>query len=466
MPVFYAHSLPGAPESQWQKLEDHLRQVAALALERGEWFNAGSWAEAAGLLHDLGKASSAFQNRLRGGPKADHSTAGAQEALALFCTLNGKLLAYIVAGHHGGMPDGVSGTGPDIVKRLAQKRPPLDAPVPQSLKRINLPNPAIKDRGNFGFSVSFFIRMLFSCLVDADYLDTEAFMNPERSGRRPVPPGLEELQPRMESFLTSLRAKAGSGPLNKKRNQILDDCLAASEKRPGIYSLTVPTGGGKTISSLAFALKHARLQGQRRIIYTIPYTSIIEQNAAVFRQILGDEAVLEHHSNLPVPDLDDTRDYERYTRTRLACENWDAPLVVTTNVQLFESLYSNLPSRCRKLHNLAGSVIVLDEAQMMPRDALMPCLEALSELGTNYNCTVLLCTATQPALGDAEVFKTASLHPVEIAKEPERTFKSFKRVQSVYHPEPIDQAELARRLASEEQVLCIVNTRRQGPRSL
>ncbi len=458
----YAHSKEGLPREQWQTLTDHLENVARLAEERARVFGAGDWGRAAGLLHDLGKCTRAFQRRLRGGPAVDHSSAGAQKAMELFGKHKGKLLAYTLAGHHGGMPDGINGKGTDLLKRLSKKTPPLLDSPPLELAGMALPDPTLTLGENPGFTFSFFGRMVFSCLVDADFLDTEAFMNSQRAGQRQSWPSLPQLWSRLEAFLEQLTAKADQAPLNRRRNHILQACLEAARRDRGMFSLTAPTGGGKTISSLAFALKHALVQGQRRVIYAIPYTSIIEQTAAVFRDILGREAVLEHHSNLPLPEKDDEQGYESYRRIRLAAENWDASLVVTTNVQFFESLFSNRPSRCRKLHNIAGSVIILDEAQMLPREALLPCLEALRELVQNYGCSVLLCTATQPALNNAETFRSARIEPTEIAPEPARLYEEFRRVEVIPHEEPLESRELAVALAQSEQVLCIVNTRRQA----
>jgi len=459
---FYAHSKEGAPPDGWQPLEKHLKNVADLAQNMAQAFGAGPWARAEGLLHDLGKGTQGFQQRLRGGPAVDHSSAGAQEALSRFGPKIGRLLAYAIAGHHGGLPDGVNGETNDLASRLGKTLPSLLAHPSCELAAVGLDQLPLKPGGTRGFTLSFFVRMVFSCLVDADYLDTEAFMDPGRSLQRPAHPVLPELATRLDDFLQGLAAKANHAPLNQRRNEILRACLAAAAKPPGVFSLTVPTGSGKTISSLAFALKHALAHGQHRIIYTIPYTSIIEQNAAVFRGILGETAVLEHHSNIPVPDQTDAKGYEAYQRARLACENWDAPVVVTTNVQLFESLFSNRPSRCRKLHNIAGSVIVLDEAQMLPREALLPCLEALGELARNYGCSVLLCTATQPAFNDADTFRKAKLEPREVAPEPRTLQEQFRRVEVVKHQQAMDNLDLAQALAQERQVLCIVNTRRQA----
>lgn len=459
---YYAHSLEGAPEEEWQPLEDHLKGVATKAEGLADVFGAATWGRTAGLLHDLGKFTEGFQARLRGGPVVDHASAGAQEAVRRFGPIAGKLLAYTLAGHHGGLPDGVSGEQTDLNQRLAKHLPALADSAQEVLSDVSLPNPPLHPGPEPGYTLSFFTRMVFSCLVDADFLDTEEFLDPGRSLSRHGGPGVDELWHRLEPFLEALQANEKRAPLNQRRNAILRACLEKAQQPQRIYSLTVPTGGGKTISSLAFACRHAQVHGLQRVIYAIPFTSIIDQNAEVFRSILGDEAVLEHHSSLSVPDEQDTSQYERYLRAHLAAQNWDAPLVVTTNVQLFESLFANRPSRCRKLHNIAKSVIILDEAQMLPRQVLLPCLEALRELAANYGCTVVLCTATQPALTDAETFKKAKLEPIEIAPEPTALYEDFRRVQVQVEQESMDSWALAERLAKEEQALCIVNTRRQA----
>jgi CRISPR-associated endonuclease/helicase Cas3 len=310
-----------------------------------------------------------------------------------------------------------------------------------------------KNRSCFQFS--FFVRMIYSCLVDADFLDTELFMDVEKASWRHGYPSIEYMNEQLQSYLGELTSHALPTPINSYRTDILKQCLAAASQQPGLFSLTVPTGGGKTLSSLAFALKHALQFGKKRVIYVIPYTNIIEQNAAVFRTILGADAVLEHHSSFE-PDEEDRR-------SRLASENWDAPLVVTTNVQFFESLFASRSSRCRKIHRIATSVVVLDEAQMLPVPLLKPSLEVLRELALNYGTTIVLCTATQPALSTSETFKDGLENVREIVNEPAALYHSFKRVQTVKLPLLHDE-ELAGRLNEYRQVLCIVNTRRHARR--
>jgi CRISPR-associated endonuclease/helicase Cas3 len=460
---YYAHSLDGKPPSEWQPLEEHLKNVAEIARSFAEDFGAGNWGYVAGLWHDIGKYSDEFQKKLniQEGTDAhieakpgrvDHSTAGAQHASKSLGD-KGKLLAYAIAGHHAGLLDGKSNDAclhdrlkkavPDyyscpehILNSKSLGEPPFD---------LNIHNPK-----RFGFQLSFFIRMNYSCLVDADFLDTEAFMEREKSSWRKGYPSLPELNNKLGSSLNQLAKDAPQTAINKHRAAILKDCLNAAGNPQGLFSLTVPTGGGKTLSSLAFAMKHALKYNLKRIIYVIPYTSIIEQNAAVFRDIFGDDSVLEHHSNFE-PDEEDHR-------SRLASENWDAPIIVTTNVQFFESLYRSRSSRCRKIHNIANSVVILDEAQMLPVPLLKPCLEVLRELSSAYRTSIVLCTATQPALSTTNTFVDGLEGVREIVSNPAKLYDEFKRVQ-IRKLSAISDVELVNSLSKYKQVLCVVNTR-------
>jgi CRISPR-associated endonuclease/helicase Cas3 len=301
--------------------------------------------------------------------------------------------------------------------------------------------------------ISMFIRMLYSALVDADFLDTERFVNKEKAQYRQGYKSLHELARIFFERLESLQQKAPDTPVNHHRQRILAQCLSAAQNSKGLFSLTVPTGGGKTLSSMAFALKHAAKHSLERIVYVIPFTSIIEQNADVFRQMLGEDAVLEHHSNFE-PDNEDHR-------SRLAAENWDAPVVVTTNVQFFESLFANRSSRCRKLHNIARSVVILDEVQTLPPPYLLPCLEALKELATNYKTSIVLCSATQPAIQKRDDFSRGLEGVREIIDAPQKLATALKRTQVSILPQTSD-VELAGRMAEYEQVLCVVNTRKHA----
>ena len=461
---YYAHSIEGKPPEDWHRLEDHLKKVAEMARAFANDFNAGDWAYLAGLWHDIGKYSKEFQERLAAvsDPDAhienkpgrpDHSTAGAQHA---FNNLKdkGKIIAYTIAGHHAGLPDGRTNDPPCLVRRLEKDIPNYSAATPEILNEtvpLNLPFGIDKKRACF--ELSFFTRMIFSCLVDADFLDTEHFMEQEKSAWRRGYPELLALEKKLSQYLNHLTSYAPTTKVNQHRSTILRHCLDAADLRPGLFSLTVPTGGGKTLSSLAFALKHAIKYHLKRIIYVIPYTSIIEQNAEVFRQVLGEEAVLEHHSNFEPKEEDH--------RSRLAAENWDAPLTVTTNVQFFESLFGSRSSQCRKIHNIARSVVILDEAQMLPVPLLKPSLETLRELSSSYGTTIILCTATQPALSKSSEFKEGLEGVREIIPDPMDLYRTFKKIDMVYLSTMTDE-ELSKRLMNHKQVLCIVNTRRHA----
>jgi len=461
----YAHSLPDRPVHDWQSLEDHLYAVAKLAKSFAEDFSAGDWAYYAGLWHDLGKYSHDFQNMLlatadpetnsetRPG-RPDHSSAGAQHAISR-AGRGGKILAYAIAGHHAGLLDG-KGDDASLEKRLKKELPDYSS-APACLldgqSREVLPFAPDRNPTRFGFQASFFIRMIFSCLVDSDFLDTERFLDPARAKARDGYLSLAELESRLGHFLDRKIMLAPRTAVNTRRAEILKQCRDAATWKPGLFSLTVPTGGGKTLSSLAFALRHALRHGMKRVIYVIPYTSIIEQTAKVFREALGEDAVLEHHSNFEPPEDDQ--------RARLASENWDAPVIVTTNVQFFESLFASKTSRCRRLHNIARSVVILDEAQMLPVHLLRPCLESIRELSRNYRASIVLCTATQPALSSSDIFPDGLDEVREIITDPVALYEAFRRV-SVERLSDVSDEWLAASLNEQRQVLCIVNTRKHA----
>lgn len=440
--------------SCYQSVIDHLIGTARRAERFAAPFGGGEQAFNAGMMHDTGKYQDEFQEYIRGsGIRVDHSTAGAQEAKRL----HQPDAAFAIAGHHGGIPDGGSKidlpTSGTLMGRLQKKLGSYDAwerEAKDKLKEIK--RPERKWSGNF--SRAFYIRMLFSCLVDADYLDTEEFM------RGTVPRGgyadITELLERLETYIS--RWKNPDNELNSRRNDILKACLkAGSENSPGLYTLTVPTGGGKTISSLAFALRHAVANGLSRVIYVIPYTSIIDQTAEVFKDMLGEENVIEHHSGVEQYASEYDLDAVAY-RKLLATENWDAPVIVTTAVQFFESLFSNRPSRCRKLHNIASSVIIFDETQTLPVDCLKPCVAAIGELVKNYCATAVMCTATQPALERMFDELAHGMKSVEICPNPHDMYSFFRRTE-LRHRGTIAQEELAARLSASPQVLCVVNRR-------
>ncbi len=470
-PIFFAHSLPDQPTSRWQPLPEHLNAVGERAGECAAWFGATALAVAAGRLHDVGKYSAEFQARLRGDPqRVDHSSWGAKLALER-CGPLGALLAYGIAGHHAGLANGRGeGERTALQDRVAAPLPPLsgqwqrDITLPAALGAPTGFKPGSHGRGSF--QLAFLARMLFSCLVDADFLDTEAFYRRSKSDQpsprlRPTP-SLADLRARLDAHLGTFKADTD---VNHIRAQVLQHVRAQAGSQPGLFSLTVPTGGGKTLASLAFALDHALARGLRRVIFVIPFTSVVEQNAAVFRHALGDwgdDAVLEHHSAFVAspPTRTDPDRYEAKKKLQLAMENWDAPIVVTTAVQFFESLFAARPSQCRKLHNIAASVVVIDEAQTMPLKLLRPCVAAIDELTRNYRSSVVLCTATQPAL-EAPKFEGGLNQVRELAPDVARLFRQLERVR-VRHIRTLDDDALAAELRARPQVLCIVNNRRHA----
>lgn len=437
-----------------------MEDTANLAKQFGDSFNNGEYAYVCGLMHDIGKYSNEFQQKIIHNSKVrvDHSTAGAIE-VNKNVNLFGKLLAYCIAGHHGGLLDGGSRSDTAIETTLngRLKRAKQIPDYSYFKKEINISDflplgiPNIKPLNKGGYSLSFFIRMVYSCLVDADFLDTEAFMNNnkvDRSVKYDYKLFCKKLNNYVEIFSNKERE------INKKRTEILNDCIEKSKYEKGLYTLTVPTGGGKTIASFAFAINHVIKHNMDRIIYVIPYTSIIEQNAKVFKDILGHQNVLEHHSNF---DFEDDEGSVLY-KLKLSSENWDIPVVVTTNVQFFESLHANKPSRCRKLHNIANSVIIFDEAQMIPTQFLTPCLMAISELVTNYESTCVLCSATQPSLKDRF---PKEIRVKEICENTESLYQFFRRTK-VINRGKMETDQIVGEINSCNQALCIVNNKKHA----
>lgn len=464
--LLYAHSTQNKSKIDWQPLADHLLAVAHLSSQKAAFFGGEQLAFIAGLLHDLGKYTDEFQRRISGDLiRVDHATRGAMLAVERYGQA-GKLLAYAIAGHHAGLANGRDvGERRSLQERL--KGHGLPVLLDQWQQEIPLPTmaelgpPPIKPvRERQVFQLTFLTRLLFSCLVDADFLDTEAFYNriEQRPSLRPSQqPTLTELRTALDGYLMGFSADSS---VNCIRADILAHVRQQAECAPGLFSLTVPTGGGKTLASLAFALDHAIRHGLRRIIYVIPFTSIVEQNAAVFRQALGalgEQAVLEHHSAF---SDDRSKDRQARDKLRLAMENWDMPIIVTTAVQFFESLYADRPARCRKLHNIAGSVIILDEAQTLPLKLLRPCVTAIDELALNYRCSPVLCTATQPAL-QAPQFKGGLQAVRELAPNPPQLFQQLARVQ-IRQAGILSDAALQQLMGEYKQVLCIVNNRRHA----
>lgn len=457
--MYIAHTREN--DSKTQSIKEHLENTASKAKDFANSFNNGDYAYICGMLHDIGKYSTEFQNKINNNSnrRVDHSTAGAIE-INKTIDLFGKWLAYCIAGHHGGLPDGgnKSDTAIEVTLNGRLKRVKQ---LPNYLyfeKEINIADflpkeiPNIKPLNKGGFSVSFYIRMIYSCLVDSDYLDTEVFMSVGGVDRS-VNYDFKLFNNKLNSYISKFSNRERQ--INQKRAEILDDCISKSKHEKGLYTLTVPTGGGKTISSLAFSINHVLEHHMDRIIYVIPYTSIIEQTAKIFKDIFGYENVLEHHSNFDFKDDEDLI----FHKMKLSSENWDIPIVVTTNVQFFESLFANKSLRCRKLHNIANSVIIFDEAQMIPTEFLTPCLKAISELVTSYRSTCVLCSATQPSLKDR--FKSEGIVISEICENTELLYEFFRRTKVVIRGK-IEVSQLADELNNCNQVLCIVNSKKHA----
>ena len=436
-----------------QSLIDHLEKTAELAGQYAEAFGAYQWGYCAGLLHDIGKYSQEFQRRIRGSEEqVDHATAGAQlchEKKGYY-----SLLSYCIAGHHAGLAD--TGTRndrsnmPTLYGRLKKQIPDYNAykgeiQIPQLME---LPF-VIQNRKEAGFASAMFIRMLYSCLVDADFLNTETFMNKGMT-ERDCGDSISVLYEKCMSGISGWLKNEDRNTINGRRTEILKHCLEMASKERGMFRLTVPTGGGKTMASLAFALKHAAEHGMNRVIYVIPYTSIIEQTAGIFAEKLGQKNVLEHHSNVDYTVSDELKSMQ------LAAENWDKPVVVTTNVQFFESMFSNRSSKCRKLHNVADSVIVFDEAQMLPTDYLKPCIAVMEQLIRHYRSSVVLCTATQPALQN---LFSEDIGFRELCPGVDDQFAFFKR-SKIRDLGRISGDSLVERLKNEYSALCIFNTKK------
>ncbi len=478
LPRPLAHSANGSKATH--DLEDHLRATADLAAVFAAAFDSTDFARCAGLWHDLGKNADDFQARVRGSADAhveetpaagrvDHSSAGALHARERLAPGLARPLAFVIAGHHVGLkdPTDLDARLEDALKegRLAKalENPARVVPLaPQPTPPPFLAGPADVSGDDLKRRYEFWVRMLFSCLVDADFLDTERHFDSGRSQQRGRYPGLAALKDMFDRFTAGLLAEAAPTSVNRVRRQVLESCRAKGRECPqGVFSLTAPTGSGKTLAAMAFALEHALARDLRRVIVVLPYTSIIDQNADVYRKAFGGAGVLEHHASI---DLDDPARANHLSR--LARENWDAPVVVTTSVQFLESLLANRPSRCRKLHNVARSVVVFDEVQALPVPQLLPIVDVLKELVRSYGVSLVLSTATQPALrrrasGLSQVFPGFE-QTVEIVDGVGETFRELRRVRVKWPADlerPVAWEVLAREVSREEEVLVIVHKR-------
>lgn len=446
-------------EGRIQTLKDHLYGTAELAECFAGRFGKSDWGYACGILHDIGKYSLAFQDKIKNNSnrRVDHSTAGAKACFEKGGMYH-RFMSYCIAGHHSGLPDYGSSSDPGNAPTLEGRRKKHIEDSSAYESEIHIPEIKTlpfdpKNSPDPDFSLSVFIRMLYSCLVDADFLDTEYFMKEGRT-QRETGEAPAVLLGKLKDHVAGWLLNEDTETVNGRRTEILRHCFECGHKERGIFQLTVPTGGGKTIASLAFALQHAVVNHMDRVIYVIPYTSIIEQNAEVFREILGEQNVLENHYNV---DYEST---EELKPMQLASENWDKPVVVTTNVQFFESLFANKSSKCRKLHNIANSVIIFDEAQMLPTDYLKPCIAVMEELVANFRSSIVLCTATQPALSS---FFQRKMQITELCPRVEEQFRFFERV-TFQNVGTISEDELIEKLQQENQALCIVNTKKRAQR--
>lgn len=460
------------------RLSEHLAGTSKLAEMFAEKFESRTWGKVAGLAHDVGKGRLLWQSYLQQKSgyydeeahlegkqgKMPHAIHGAELVEYLFGKGIGRILAYCIAGHHAGLPDWSSAEGAGQASLQFQKTivKDLHDVEPSIIDKVRTAKPSVPPwKFAQGLDLSLWIRMLYSSLVDADFLDTERYMELDKALIRGGYCSITELLERFNLFIKQLVNTAEDTKVNEIRGTIRAKCIQMAKGKQGIFSLSVPTGGGKTLSSLAFALEHAKVHQLSRIIYVIPYTSIIEQNADVFRSALGEDQVVEHHSSI---DEDDVT-----PKSRLAAENWDAPVIVTTSVQFFESLFAAKSSRCRKLHNIVDSVIILDEAQMVPVEFLAPILETMQLLVEHYHVSFVISTATQPAFKE----RTVDGHLFKGLKNIKEIMGSSEEVKLLYQslvrnyvqfPDDVDEVssweEISEELKSFDQVLCIVSDRK------
>ncbi|NCC23156.1 MAG: CRISPR-associated helicase Cas3' [Alphaproteobacteria bacterium] len=471
--TYYAHSAENTGDkTAWQLLREHLFETGRLAGAFGSEFGAGNPARLAGLLHDLGKYTEDFQARLEGeNIHVDHAAPGAVEVKSLarnpLQAGLAELVSWAIAGHHAGLED--YGKLKDRLAAFPDGK--LNECWKKEVATATADLLTLEFSPGGSFPAAFLGRMIFSCLVDADFKDTERFYA-KTEGRKidrdwpDLRREIDALIARFDTFIANKRAEAEAKakffPLNELRARILDHVCAKADMPRGLFTLTVPTGGGKTLASLGFALKHAKAHNLRRIVYAIPFTSIIEQNAAVFRESLqdeGDRYILEHHSSIETEKAEEKKK-EQKNKLRLAMEDWAAPLVVTTNVQFFESLFANRSSRCRKLHNLANSVIILDEAQTLPLKLLRPCMAALDELARHYGVSVVLCTATQPALDKRHFGEGGlTLEGRELAPDIDQLARVLRRTKIERAEKPVTDDDLVQALQVHDRTMTIVNSR-------
>lgn len=447
-----------------QSNENHSAGVAKLASQFAGEFGMSEWGKVLGLLHDKGKETDTFQQYIKKESGYDpdikicgkhhHAYVGGILAQKYYGKSSCNFFVNQIVSHHTGLHDS------DEIKGIIDQEIPSEVNIYHIKEKLN--RPELNVQANDFHHLA---RMLFSCLVDADFLDTEAFMDKESSALRQNKDTLNDLLPLFENKLKDLKAKADCSEVNIIRNQIQQQCIEMADTPTGFYSLTVPTGGGKTLSSLVWAIKHAIKNGQKRVIIAIPYTSIIVQTASVLRSIFGEENVLEHHSCV---DPEQIKDEKLKEKMKLATENWGYPIIVTTNVQLFESMFSNKPSACRKLHNIVNSVIILDEVQTLPMDYLQPIVDSLKTYNKLFNVSFLFTTASQPVLSgliegcNPKAAFNGIDHITEIIPDKFKLHDKLRRVRLSINNEGKTYDEVAEMLSQHKRVLCIVNTRRDA----
>ena len=471
IPTYISHirKSEAGEEYVFQSNEEHSNGVAKMAESFAREFGMGSWGYVLGLLHDKGKERKAFQEYIMQNSgfrpgltvtgEHNHAFVGGLIAKSIYGNGSESLLCNQIISHHSGLHDYCH------IEDILKKDIPSD--VNRCVEKIQLNRPP------FSFSIitghkemtpdaNHLSRMLFSCLVDADYLDTELFMDEKSARKRINGITLQSLLPMLETYIDNLQKSSPVSEVNAVRKKVLERCVSLSNVERGFYSLTVPTGGGKTLSSLVWALRHAVHNGMKRIIIAIPYTSIIVQTASILKHIFGEEAVLEHHSNF---DPQSIKGKEMQHKAKLATENWDYPIVVTTNVQLFESMFSNRPSDCRKLHNIVNSVIILDEVQTLPTDYLQPIVDALKSYQNMFGISVLFTTASQPVLSgliegcNPKAAFQGIDNITEIIPKEYALHDKLRRVCLEIDNTGSTYEEIANRLSRHNKVLCIVNTR-------
>ena len=449
---FYAHSRENGSEREYQTIKEHAEGVARLSCDFSYNWCEENFAKAISFLHDVGKYQPTFQKRICGAKvSVPHAICGAKE----FAEYNlPDAAAYIISGHHAGLPDKCV-----LCERLKEKTEfygsyKSELTIPACSKKAKPYKNTVSEKGEIAWKeYAFWIRMMFSCLVDADFLDTEAFCSTGKV-ERGIETDFKKCLKNLKNLVTTLQEKA-STKTEIARKVLTEQVLSHTQDDANIYYMNMPTGSGKTLASINFALERAIHTGKKRIIYVIPYTSIIDQNAKVFKNIFGNDAVLEHHCNF---------DYESYEsestreKMRRSAENWDSSIIVTTNVQFFESIYGNKTSKLRKLHNIADSIIVFDEVHMLPKGFFQPCLEAIKILTQKYGCEAVFLTATMPDFDEwLEKFKCSELKTCDLIDDTS-CFDAFERCKIENLGEVSDEFVLEKAV-SAKNALIVVNKR-------